>query len=127
MKKVGTLLLTLSLSASAFAGFNGVTHHSRANCVNNESISWDWTHDWWFWVNSVHRDRYTGGIYHQLPSGWIVTWRNAMVHWGESRPGGRFEVEGLHYMMGPHNQPVLVAHEIVTDCSIYDGWWDRNR
>ena len=43
MKKIGIFLLILSITGSAFAGFNALTRHSRANCVNNESISWDWT------------------------------------------------------------------------------------
>lgn len=36
---VATFLVAISTSASA--GYFGLTHFSRANCVNNESISWD--------------------------------------------------------------------------------------
>jgi hypothetical protein len=30
-------------------------------------------------------------------------------------------------MMGSNGQPILMAEETVADCSIYDGWWDRNK
>lgn len=54
MKKILCGILTSVIFCNCFAGFNGVTHHSRANCANNESISWDWTRNWYFWVNSKH-------------------------------------------------------------------------
>ena len=107
------------------AGFNNVTYHSRANCGNNESISWDWTHDWYFWVNSEHVDRRTGTTLHTLVSEWQLTWRNAMVHWGEGTGG--WAVQGRHWIMSSDGQPILIAEEYVTDCSIYDGWWDKNK
>jgi len=36
-----TLFLFIVCFSNAHAAFNGLSHHSRANCVNNESISWD--------------------------------------------------------------------------------------
>ena len=125
MKKMVTFIAVLLLSNSIFAGFNGVTHHSRANCANNESISWDWTKDWWFWVNSEHINANTGAIVHAISSRWILTWRNAAVHWGEGRGG--WLVHGAHYMLQSNGQPILVSDETVNDCSIYDGWWDKNK
>ncbi len=110
---------------TAFAGFNGVTHHSRANCANNESISWDWTVSHWFWVNSDHLNARTGTIIHGISTGWQSTWRCAAVHWGEGTGG--WKVHGLHWMVSKNGDPILMAEEFVTDCSIYDGWWDRNK
>lgn len=125
MKKIGIFMLILAMTGISYAGFNGVTHHSRANCANNESISWDWTQNWWFWVNSQHIDARTGAILHTLVSDWQLTWRNAMVHWGEGRGG--WGVRGLHWMRDGRGNPVLMKDEYVTDCSIYDGWWDRDK
>jgi len=48
-----------------------------------------------------------------------------MVHWGEGTGG--WAVQGMHWMMGSNGKPILMAQEYVTDCSIYDGWWDRNK
>lgn len=125
MKKRLWIIAVLLLSSHSYAGFNGVTHHSRANCANNESISWDWGHNWWFWVNSQHIDIRSGTIVHTLASNWQFTWRNAAVHWGEGRGGWR--VHGLHWMKDSRGEPVLVAEEDVNNCSVYDGWWDKNK
>lgn len=59
-----------------------------------------------------------------MVSGWQYTWRNAMVHWGEATSGWR--VRGIHLVQNKTNSPVEMASEEVTDCSIYNGWWDRN-
>lgn len=125
MKKVIITLIALGVMGSAHAAFNGVSHHSRANCANNESISWDWTKNWWFWVNSQHIDARTGSVIHILVSQWQFTWRNAMVHWGEGRGGWR--VYGIHWMIDVRGNPIEMAREDVYDCSIYDGWWDKNK
>lgn len=124
MKRI-IIFLLLAFSGFTYAGFNGVTHHSRANCANNESISWDWTANWYFWVNSQHINARTGEIVHTLVSYWQLTWRNAQVHWGEGKGGWR--VHGTHYMMDARHNPILMNDEEVSDCSIYDGWWDRNK
>ena len=125
MKKIGVFLFVLSFSQIAHAGFNGITHHSRANCVNNESISWDWTHYWWFWVRSEHINAVTGNTIHTLSTAWKYTWRAAAVHWGEGRGG--WMVRGTHWMTDRRGNAVLVQQELVNNCSIYDGWWDRNK
>lgn len=123
MKRIGVFLLTIAISGIANAGLHNVTHHSRANCANNESISWELNHDWWFWVNSQHISLSTGAIIHTLVSGWQLTWRNAQVHWGEGTGG--WQVHGIHWMMQGDGKPIQMAEEYVGDCSIYDGWWDH--
>jgi len=124
MKFVLTLVVLLIFS-SVNAGVNGLTHHSRANCGNNESISWDWTQNWMTWVVSYHEIIGRGSVDCGLSSHWQFTWRNAMVHWGEGRGG--WQVLGLHYMKNGRGDRVLVHEETVRDCSIYDGWWDKNK
>lgn len=48
-----------------------------------------------------------------------------MVHWGEG--GGGWQVRGVHWMKDTLRNPVLVSDETVSDCSIYDGWWDYDK
>jgi len=69
MKKISTFLVVLALSGSGYAGFNGITHHSRANCGNNETISWHAGHSYWFWVVSRHRSRTHD---HQVVQDWVI-------------------------------------------------------
>ncbi|WP_157698153.1 hypothetical protein [Legionella clemsonensis] len=50
MRNLGkiTACALLSATVTAHAGINATTAHSRANCVNNESITW-WlghSYDW---------------------------------------------------------------------------------
>lgn len=123
MKLNSLLLIMLIYSNAALAGFNGVTHHSRANCANNESISWDWNKNWYFWVKSEHTHQ--NGTFHRQATGWVNTWRAAVVDWGEGRGG--WKVEGWHWMLDQKGYAILKAHEIVYNCSIYDGWWDKNK
>lgn len=125
MKKTALIAIAIITCNISYAGFNGVTHHSRANCGNNESISWDWQNDWYFWVNSEHIDTRTGTIVHAIVEKWQKTWRRAAVHWGEGTHG--WTVHGSHYMLASNGKPLLMADEYVEDCSIYDGWWDKNK
>jgi hypothetical protein len=121
MKKVGVLIATLVIGSNANAAFHGVSHHSRANCINNESISWDGDEAHWFWVNSTHVDTRRGTVVCAMSSNWINTWRNAMVHYGEGRGG--WVVIGEHWMFDDKKQPKQMQYEMVKDCSIYNGWW----
>lgn len=125
MKKFIFLILFLNL---AYPGINGLTYHSRANCVNNETISWDLLED--------HRletaSRHTGVNYHSIVDSDRVTWRSAAVCWGEGRGG--WNVEGWHYLWDDHGNKFglqdnwhIKQHEVVSDCSIYDGWWDHDK
>jgi hypothetical protein len=121
MKKLCSTIVALTIASSAHAGFHGLTHHSRANCVSfNESVSWHANNYYWFWVNSVHwKD---GKQQHQLIVDWAYTWRAASYHTKEGYGG--WTVEGHHWMKDSQaGWPVEVATETVTDCSIYDGWW----
>jgi len=118
----GALLL---LNLNANAGLYATTIHSRANCVNNESITWYAGHsyDWrvysfhWYDMNNTKKG------YHVIDTGMSRTWRQAAVHWGESNPGGKYMVHGAHYYLYLGHQ-LLDNVTDVTDCSIYNGWWD---
>jgi hypothetical protein len=122
VKKISTFLLLIGICSSASAAFNGLTVHSRANCVNNESIAWDWTH----WnLNTVGSHYYNDKLKHSEGTGWNYTWRNGIVHWGEGRGG--WKVHGQHYIAYKAGDLISLGEQWVTDCSIYNGWWDRNK
>ena len=72
----------------------GLVWFSRANCVNNESISWDWpTNNHYLWTDSYH---YKNGAWEPvIRTGWAWTYRSGAVHWGEGFYGG-------YYVVGDH-------------------------
>lgn len=123
MRSIVSIFLVFGLISITNAGFKEFTMHSRANCANNESISWHWRHRYTLWTSSVHVDANSGIAQHTVIANWDNTWRSAAVHWGEGRGG--WGVWGHHWIRNDHNQAVKLQEEYVTDCSIYDGWWDK--
>lgn len=117
-----TVTASIAMSGVAHAGLYGVTHHSRANCINNESISWQANQPHWFWVESVHIVQRSGQVKCNMKSGWQLTWRNAMVHYGEG--GSGWLVRASHFMTNNAGKPYLAETTWAIDCSIYDGWWN---
>lgn len=119
---VSVLLLGLQINI-ANAGLLATTVHSRANCVNNESITWWLGHAYDWRVVSFHNNIYGG--YHSIDTGYAVTWRQAAVHWGEAPLNDhRWAVSGFHYLSDYGNGKVPFDSTAVGDCSIYNGWWD---
>ena len=117
------LFMSLLLAANlSHAGAKDLTVHSRNNCGNNESISWDATETWHLGTNSRHF--YKDGTNHYFGSGIEYTWRSAAVHWGEG-VGGWIRVQGEHYLFQDGSTKLIWFRVTdVKDCSIYDGWWD---
>lgn len=105
----------------AIAGVTHLTFHSRANCANNESISWHLGHSYLLRTKSFHYQR--GVLIHTADTGLEATWRSAAVHWGEGTGG--WMVIGEHYGLNQSGNEFLLAKEQVTGCSFYDGWWDH--
>jgi len=124
-------LLMIILPYSAYSGVLGLTHASRANCVNNESISWDAkkAHDLavtsvhyevngdfysWYWYNTPRHSISTGRRWQ--------TRRAAAVHWGESRPySDKYYVRGHHWLRINSRRSV---YRLTTakDCNLSAGW-----
>lgn len=121
MKAILTILL-LVFSHSANAGLIAFTMHSRANCGNNESISWHAGHSYWLRTLSAH---YTedGESYHTQDTSKEYTWRSAAVDWGEGI-SGQWIVYGFHYGYDEEDNMIFLDQTFASDCSIYDGWWD---
>lgn len=121
-----SLLSYLSISTS-HAGLWGLTHHSRANCFGfNETVTWWANHTFAAHVVSDHyptgRVNKNSNVYHTIDLGKQQGFRHAAYHPTESYDGN-YRVIGFHYMY-VKGREVEVQRDIVTDCDIYDGWWD---
>lgn len=127
MKYVGrlTACALLCSTITAHAGFWSTTAHSRANCFNNESITWNGAHSYYWRVISFHNYDLNNPNkgYHMIDTGMSYTWRQAAVHWNESPPGGKYFVSGFHYFLD-RGREILDTNTQASDCSIYNGWWD---
>jgi hypothetical protein len=115
--------LLLLFSFKLYSGTTATTVHSRANCYNNESITWWLFHPYNWKVVSIHISIY--GDSHLVDTGFSYTWRQAAVHWGEAPLGDhRWVVNGYHYLIDYGNGRVPFDTTNVKDCNIYNGWWD---
>lgn len=125
MKKLVIPIVSLLILAStSHAGVIEMTHASRANCGNNESVTWDLRYYFDSWVNSEHFNAKNGRLVHAMSSGWAFNYRNGQVHWGESFGGG-WLVRGTHWLKNSKGKPVEAKRQLVSDCNLYDGWWDH--
>lgn len=127
MNKFILVTSLISFSYSSHAGFNGLTHHSRANCGNNESISWDAMAPHFLGVHSSHGLKNNDG--HTISSPQEITRRAAAVHWGEGTDtGNKWTVKGSHFILfDGGSKHIWIVDDFYTsakDCDIYNGWWD---
>ncbi|CAM4422254.1 MAG: hypothetical protein LEGION0403_FIIPPAGN_02722 [Legionella sp.] len=118
----------MAIAINANSAWNGISDHSRANCANNESITWDHSEFHRLAVVSFHTADYMNrmGQYeqHRTEDFWATTRRSAAVHWGEgTTPAGYYLVQGWHWEYIGGNE-ILRATTGVDNCSIYDGWWN---
>lgn len=119
---VALLGLTLSPVANA-----DLTAFSRANCVNNESISWHAFAPEHLWTSSNHY--YFGLWQHCLDSqgrncvsgsnfAASLTWRAAAVHWLEGPPGATvWFVTGKHWRYDPLGRWYVWRSTSATGCN----------
>lgn len=126
-------VLLVSFSSTSFAGLTRLTHHSRANCVTNESISWDGlrTHD--LAVTSQHYPVATyGGILspsHLVETGALRgVFRAAAIHWGEGVAGLPLHyVRGHHWLAlkitGTNSYRTIYRNNFATGCNITEGFF----
>lgn len=109
----------LSVAVTAQAGLDRTTVHSRANCLNNESITWWYLHPYDWRVVSYHTDQ--GSQSHTMDTGFNYTWRAHAIHWGEGNPAGSWRVYGYHYLSDYHRKiPFDTTYAEI--CNIIDGW-----
>ena len=117
---------TYFTTSVAHAAFNGLTIHSRANCISiNEAIAWDFTKKWTLWTISIHRRTNASNIEHENVTGWETTRRNAIVHWTEAPPSKTWEVSSEHRAI-INRREVILGAEFVDGCTLYNGWWDQD-
>lgn len=115
--------LSIILTSNKYAGIAGLTQHSRANCANNESITWHLNQYQKLLTVSTHQHYNNGSLTHEhtLMTGWDYTWRSAAVCWLEGLSGWR--VWGRHYIQKNY-QAYELPGTYATDCSLDRGWWD---
>ncbi len=113
------MLCLISLALPVHAGLTKTTVHSRANCLNNESITWWLRHPYEWRVVSVHKHISTGQM-HAVDTGFQFKDRVAAIHWGEGTQGG-FQVWGYHYLKG-HHEKVPFEITYAEGCNIIEGW-----
>ena len=101
------------------AGFFSTTVHSRANCINNESITWYRNHPHNWRVVSIHNFLQNGNS-HLVDTGYYYKDRQAAIHWGEGLYAG-FQVWGYHYLRGFHDT-IPFADTYAIHCNFIDGW-----
>lgn len=119
--KIKSLVLMsgIFLFSAAEAGLWQTTVHSRANCLNNESITWWWRHPYNWRVISIHYHKGSNSKHH-IDTGFNYNDRVAGIHWGEGVHGG-FEVWGYHYLREYHRD-IPFDQTYATTCNIIDGW-----
>lgn len=123
MKKIIMLIVVLFLSETVYAGFKALTWHSRANCLTiNESITWEFNKKHTLRTISEHYNP-TDNDRHQFDTYWDITWRSAAIHFGEGYGG--WIVNGHHQVYEDNKIKDLYTLN-VSDCKIYDGWWDSD-
>lgn len=108
-------------SGIAHAGLDWTTVHSRANCLNNESITWWYLHSFNWRVVSIHEAKY-GNAKHHIDTGFNWTWRAHAIHWGE--PFGNDDywcVSGYHYLFD-YSKYIPFDTTYAESCNIIDGW-----
>jgi hypothetical protein len=117
--RIRFLMILVLFSSISHAGLNKTTVHSRANCLNNESITW-WRGNSFDWrVVSIHKHISTNET-HMIDTGYIFNDRVAAIHWGEGVRGG-FVVWGYHYLSTYH-KTVPFDKTYAEGCNIIDGW-----
>lgn len=128
----------LHFPSAGYAGFSGLTHFSRANCVNNESMSWDGKsklsgivaskHVAYYqkipgWLLPVYRHTInSGAIKTVLPNVHTLAGIKA-IHWGEgNHPIFDFKVYGTHTWFPAHNPQIRrTTTSYATSCNL-DQW-----
>lgn len=130
--KKSILAVVLFSGALANNAMAELSWFSRANCINNESISFDP-----FGVHTLRTQssHYRGGVFqhckdnldpefsndpnHTCEEGTWETFhfRSAAVHWLEPINDGQWETYGVHYK-STHAGEILLGITHATDCSI---------
>lgn len=124
MKKIAAALFCLTVIQNSYAGFNGLTVHSRANCGGiNETISWDLLQPKLFQTQGEHIKANNYNDKHSMRSEEELTRRSAVIHWTESYKPGVYIVAGVHKITFQDGN-FIYAHTSASDCNLYDGWWD---
>ncbi|MFZ1342455.1 hypothetical protein [Thiothrix eikelboomii] len=125
MKGIVFLVSSVFLMSSVSAGMTALTHTSRANCINNESVSWQYNVPKTMFVSSKHKFNINGSLHTISSGGYVTNWRVAGIHWSEGGPVAPippvWTVYGTHLIkVGTR---ITQISSYATNCSVFDGWW----
>lgn len=116
VKRISGVLLCACAATVTAPANAGLVFFSRANCINNESISWDWPgNNRWLWTNSFHLKN--GRWEEPIRTGWEYGYRSGAVHWFEGLNRGYF-VTGNHFQFLPGYGEVHLGRTETTHCNI---------
>lgn len=123
-KKLARIVTTVAVAVStiivAAPANAGLVWFSRANCANNESITWDWPgNNHTLWTNSFHYDTRVRAWEPPptIRTGWEWGYRSGAVHWWEGLKGGR-QVTGHHFAYSWPYGEYLLGRTYATGCNI---------
>lgn len=119
IRKITSFAL-LTLAVNAHSGLYKTTVHSRANCLNNESITWWYNHPFNWRVVSVHHQP-PNGTTHTMDTGFNYNSRVAAIHWGEGSTLHAWEVWGYHFLY-EYNKKIPFDTTYANFCSFIEGW-----
>lgn len=117
-KTVSSVAVAASALLASAPSQAGLVWFSRANCINNESITWDWPgNNWMLWTNSFHYDTRVRAWEPTIRTGWEWGYRSAAVHWREGLQGGR-QVTGHHFSYSWPYGEYLLGRTNTTGCNL---------
>ncbi|MFT7722281.1 MAG: hypothetical protein QM788_05565 [Roseateles sp.] len=114
---------TLS-KATAYVGMFRLAAFSRANCINNESISWDKGFDVWNLAVGSEQTNDIGDVvweYYDAPGEF---WANA-ANWGGGLSPGKWKVRGFHWVdgAGDHGKNHFLSESFCTSPDYIGSHW----
>ncbi|QYF95561.1 hypothetical protein KY495_10655 [Massilia sp. PAMC28688] len=118
------LVLAAAAMSAASKAQAGLVWFSRANCINNESISWDWPGKVYRLHTSSHHWNSRTGWEKPIHTGWESSNHSGAIHWGEGLKGGYYVI-GVHHSWNSHYGEIFLGYTPATHCSIgffFPGW-----
>lgn len=121
--KLAKIVFTVAVAASTMLvsapSRAGMVWFSRANCFNNESITWDWPgNNHMLWTNSFHYNGRAGRWEAPIRTGWQWTYRSAAIHAWEGLKGGYYVI-GHHFNYSYPQGEYLMGYTPTTNCQIH--------
>jgi hypothetical protein len=123
-KIVSSVAVAASTMLVAAPSQAGLVWFSRANCLNNESITWDWPGRNYRMHTSSHHWNSRSGWEPPIHTGWATGNRSGAVHYGEGLKGGYYVI-GVHHSWNSQYGEIFLGYTPTTGCNLgffFPGW-----